>query len=95
MLVRANPEASSVHSALGAPIDIAHAHGKSDDEVLPLLEGFMREAMAEMETREIDLIAADMTKPELDHLGSSVRSEAEMMGASFRSNLSEMEDMGY
>jgi hypothetical protein len=75
MLVRANPEAASVHSALGSPIDIAHAHGKSDDEVLPLLEGFIEKVMAEMEKHKIDLTEADMTKPDLDTTSQGELSE--------------------
>jgi hypothetical protein len=44
LLVEAFPEAASVQSASGLPLDIANAHGSTEEEVRPLIvEGAVRE----------------------------------------------------
>jgi hypothetical protein len=58
LLVRAFPEAASVQSPSGLPIDIANAHGRSEEEVRPLVvEGALRENKVEHMDEEIDLSA--------------------------------------
>jgi hypothetical protein len=59
LLVRAFPEAASVQSPSGLPLDIANAHGKSEEEVRPLIvEGAVRENKVEHMDEEIDSSAA-------------------------------------
>jgi hypothetical protein len=58
LLVRAFPEAASVQSPSGLPIDIANAHGRSEEEVRPLIvEGAVRENKVEHMHEEINLTA--------------------------------------
>jgi hypothetical protein len=58
MLVEANPEAATIKSAQGLPVDIAQAAGRSEEEVEPLVQGAMRQFVMDMD-EEIDLTGMD------------------------------------
>lgn len=79
MLVRTYPEAASIQCPVGSPIDIAQANGRSEEEVRPLLEGFMKEVMADMQTSYVDLTVADMKKPRLEDVETSSQGELSEM----------------